>query len=485
MQHPLALAAPFVSSLTDRVFAVHTLPEEIIAARFARYSRTALGFREELVQSIVAGDLNPADYPAAVAFTTDKARAFHEKYILGYGHGSCAEHATVHVALEGISILAAKAIEDCRIGTAFTEKSTRYVSFTRDTHLDLFTLGVPEEFLNDATKAVEGLLLAYTAAVDALTTQAAEAFPGATTTARNGWVFDRARALLPCSIPTSLGMTLNGRSAAAMIRKLKAHPLPEVRDLAVELEDAVAHVLPTLVRHAQVEPGRESRRQRVLAASDGCAETGGLAGPVPAVSVVWSPAPDAWGAVLAEAIVQDADAAGQPDRQHPDDYGVLLDAYLGARGSHEPVGRALEAITGDVYCTMNFAAWRDVQRHRMTSAAPVRLHPRSALQVSADIPNPDAWQAARWAASDVGAYLLAAGLPDVAQYVLPMGTMVHCRLRANLRALFQFIELRSRPEGHDDYRVVAQVLGDRIAQADPLLASYLRVNRDARALARK
>jgi len=49
----------------------------------------------------------------------------------GYGDDSVAELAGAHVAVERTSILAAKALEDSRIGISPLEKSTRYVRFDR------------------------------------------------------------------------------------------------------------------------------------------------------------------------------------------------------------------------------------------------------------------------------------------------------------------------------------------------------------------
>lgn len=489
----MAPVAPFVTSLTDRVFAVHTLGEEPVAALFARYSRAKVGFRELLAEAIAEGDVAPQDGPSA-PFTTAKARAFHAKWVNGYGHGSVGEHATVHLAMEGVSVLAAKLVEDARIGTAFTEKSTRYVRFDRSTHLSLAELGIPTAFVAEATVAVEGLLGAYGQAVDALTRHAARAYPDTTETARNGWVFDRARALLPCAIPTSLGVTLNGRSAAALIRKLRASELPEGRALAEEVDRAAGVVLPTLIRHTEAEPGRKAMRERLGALWTGTPDA--IPASTPGVSLRWHTAPADWRATLVAAIVDDADAAGSTDTgSYPalaeSRYRDVLHAYLGARGTHERPGRALEALTGRAYVVLNYGAWRDVQRHRMFSAAPVRLHPRSGMAMDETMGTALGHdgvrdvKAALRRAQAVGCALYDAGHVDTAQYVLPLGTLVHSRFGVNARSLFQFVELRSGVEGHDDYRVVAHQLADRLHAADPVLAAYLRVNRAVRVMARK
>src|SRR5947209_12912808 len=67
---------------------------------------------------------------------SEKARAFHEKWVVGYGHGSVAEHAVIHLAIEDVSIVGSKVIEDLRLGS-YTEKSTRYVVFDTKSFVEL------------------------------------------------------------------------------------------------------------------------------------------------------------------------------------------------------------------------------------------------------------------------------------------------------------------------------------------------------------
>ncbi len=45
--------------------------------------------------------------------------------MVGYGHSSVAEHAVLSIAVENVSILGAKILEENRL-SSFTEKSTRY-----------------------------------------------------------------------------------------------------------------------------------------------------------------------------------------------------------------------------------------------------------------------------------------------------------------------------------------------------------------------
>src|SRR5512136_3476149 len=87
---------------------------EVIAVAFAKTSRSPESFRE-----IAAG------------LTDESSAQFHERWVVGYGHASVAEHAVLHLAFENVSRLAIESIESNRLAS-YTEKSTRYQIFDRD-----------------------------------------------------------------------------------------------------------------------------------------------------------------------------------------------------------------------------------------------------------------------------------------------------------------------------------------------------------------
>src|SRR5512140_538812 len=90
------------------------LSPETIAVAFAKTSRSPESFRE------IAAGLND-----------EKSAKFHEKWVVGYGHASVAEHAVLHIAFENISRLAIECIESNRLAS-YTEKSTRYQKWSTD-----------------------------------------------------------------------------------------------------------------------------------------------------------------------------------------------------------------------------------------------------------------------------------------------------------------------------------------------------------------
>src|SRR5258708_25802338 len=91
-----------------------TLSPETIAVAFAKTSRSPESFRE-----IAAG------------LTDEKSAQFHEKWVVGYGHASVAEHAVLHVAVENVSRLPIESIESNRLASS-PQNSTRYQKWNPD-----------------------------------------------------------------------------------------------------------------------------------------------------------------------------------------------------------------------------------------------------------------------------------------------------------------------------------------------------------------
>src|SRR5215207_1291180 len=90
------------------------LSPETIAVAFAKTSRSPESFRA------IASELSD-----------EKSAQFHEKWVVGYGHASVAEHAVLHIAFENVSRLAIESIEGNRLAS-YTEKSTRYQKWSSD-----------------------------------------------------------------------------------------------------------------------------------------------------------------------------------------------------------------------------------------------------------------------------------------------------------------------------------------------------------------
>jgi thymidylate synthase ThyX len=440
------------------VFAIRNLPEEVIAVLFAYYSRSRNDLRTNLREMLT--ETGAPAVPAATGATdraSEKARAFHEKWTVGYSHASVAEHAVVHLGIENVSILAAKAIEDARLGS-FTEKSTRYVQFDRDSPVD------PPEFSADNRVTYRGacnqLLDTYAELMPMVMAEVARRSPGAKDAAIKAQALDAVRGLLPAGTRTSLGMTCNARTLAGLCRKMGGSASEEVRLLAAKLADAGRVVAPTLLRHT--EP--VERRGVPLASRTF------FAGRIIEFYRWDSDALDR----LASAI---ANEDMRPDIALAPSIKTVVRRELLNRGPHEPAPRAFEATSYHVALTLDYGAYRDLQRHRMLSPFTGLLSPRSGHGV------PELVEAVGGRAQYVDAMGRAAAAwaslvdqPSAAQYVVPLGYRHRVLWVVNLRELIHVIELRSGRQGHHSYRRVAQELYREVIKIHPWLEGVIRVD---------
>src|SRR2546422_8835788 len=132
-----AVLARYFTNLDRPVFALRNLPEVVKGALFSRYSRTEKSLRRVLLDDFINEPDSGFDRLAGTPPVDDdmvavrRAEEFYERVLVGYGDDSVAELAGAHVAVEQASTLAAKALEDSRIGLSPLEKSTRHVRFDR------------------------------------------------------------------------------------------------------------------------------------------------------------------------------------------------------------------------------------------------------------------------------------------------------------------------------------------------------------------
>lgn len=245
----LKLVEPFVSSTTDNIYAIFGLPEEVISVLFAYVSRSPLSFRENLAKLLKDGDMlvNP-DH--RLTGTTERARKFHEKWVIGYGHSSVAEHTTIHIGIEKISRIASEQLERSNPYLSFTEYSQRYQMPKKG---DWY---IPEEAIDLFEPFYEDAYDAYSKAVDDLVVFLAGAEPDLTDNQREKRAIEEARYLLPLGMYTNLGMTGNARAISEALEILWYNPNEEVRQMANGIVKAAQHVAPTLIRH----PFNSSRR---------------------------------------------------------------------------------------------------------------------------------------------------------------------------------------------------------------------------------
>jgi thymidylate synthase ThyX len=497
----MEILRPYVTNVDRPIFALQNLPEEVVAVLFAYYSRSRDSLRRNLLKLIQDRDLDFdrrlrwADRAEDdLAGARQKAKEFHEKWVVGYGHASVAEHAIAHLAIEDVSIVASKLIEDARLAS-FTEKSTRYVLFDPERfYREPALMASPHAQLYVDTCA--GLLETYTRLTDPVldavmreTPRAPKQSDRAYETACRAKVCDILRYLVPAATLTNIGMTINGRALESLIGKLLSHPLEESRQAGAAIKDEAQRIIPTLIKYADVNPYQAETRKTMEGIA---AEIAGEAAPAegPCVSLVRHPT-DAEeqliGAILYGYMAHPwPQVAARVREISPDERARILDEYLSRRGRHDQPLRALEHLTYTFDILVDFGAYRDIQRHRMVTQIPQESTALHGYSTPAEIERYGIAAGYReWMDRAAKAYrTIAADCPREAQYVLPLAFRKRVLFTWNLREICHFVELRSGKQGHISYRRVAQEVFRELERVHPLLARYIRVDLQDYSLAR-
>jgi thymidylate synthase ThyX len=506
-----SLLERYFTNLDRPVFALRNLPEVVMGALFSRYSRTEKSLRRVLLDEFINEPDSGFDALAASAPVADdmvavrRAEEFYERVLVGYGDDSVAELAGAHVAVEQVSTLAAKAVEDSRIGISPLEKSTRYVRFDR-TGADgryLYYRG-PELANPEYARAADALFQTYSGLVEPATLAIRERFPQEEGETDRAWksatrakALDLLRGLLPAGTLTNLGLYGNGRAFEYLITKMAAHELPECQALATDLHRELSQVIPAFVKRALDEhygaPAAErlahvrnrtkaltpsplagaisGRGQRVLPGPGPQGRGGGLA---PSVRLIESD-PDAERKVVAAALFPHSNL---PLDDQTGDAAAVLEGLLADRANRrQRPPRALEHAQYVFEIVANFAAYRDLHRHRMLTQDRQLLGTSLGYDLPpglAELGMRDAFARAIEAAAAAHALLE----PDlgraVAQYAVPLAFHMRWYFRVNLREIYHLCELRTTPQGHPDYRWIAQEMFRRVSEVHPRLARYAR-----------
>jgi thymidylate synthase ThyX len=497
----VAVLQPYVTNVDRPIFALRNLPEEVVAVLFAYYSRSRESLRRNLLKLIQDNDLDLerrltwADLQQDdLSLAKRKAKEFHEKWVVGYGHASVAEHAVAHLAIEDVSIVVSKVVEDTRLAS-FTEKSTRYVVFDRGKfYREPRITASPHAVLYED---VCGFLLdAYTrlmdqvaAAIRAETSRGERQTERAHDAACRAKACDVLRYILPAATLTNIGMTINGRVLEHLITKLLSHPLAEARRVGALMKAEAQEVIPTLIKYAGTSAYLATTAEAMEAmAGEFLADA--APAEAPAVSLVRYP-DDAEDRLVAAVLYG---YAAQPLAQieervrtfSQEEKARIIDEYLKRRGPHDQPLRALEHLTYTFDILVDFGAFRDIQRHRMITQTPQES---TAIHGYSSPP-----EMARYGLSAVfdecmtraqAAYeAIAKDLPREAQYVLPLAFRKRVLFTWNLREIHHFVQLRSGRQGHTSYRQIAQQVFREVERLHPLLAKYIRVDLEDYSLAR-
>ncbi len=467
---------------------------ETIAVAFAKTSRSPESFRS------IAAEL-----------TAEKSAEFHEKWVVGYGHASVAEHAVLHVAMENVSRLAVETIESNRLAS-YTEKSTRYQKWSAE---DFYTPAEIEK-APGALKTLyqdtcRGLFEAYLQTLPAVRADVEQSYPQREGESKGAWerrirseYVDVCRFLLPAAALANLGMTINARALEHALRKMLSHPLAEVRQVGAEIKQAALESVPTLLKYTDPVPylmETEAALERLAGSLGSGAETGSPAA-LPqgeagrgegagglACGEDWCQmtqcSQEAETRVLAAALYRFGELSYTQSVQYVSGLdgnarAALAKETLGRLGPHDIPLRELEHAHFTFDVLIDQGGYFELKRHRMMTQTAQALTTRLGYAVPRRMVSAGMEAVYHQAMQQAGrAYeALAEYNPHAAAYIVPNGYNRRVLLEFNLRTAFHFVSLRAAPNAHFSMRRLAQRVGEEIRQAAPLLGGYLRVPGD-------
>ncbi|MBU0532430.1 FAD-dependent thymidylate synthase [Candidatus Micrarchaeota archaeon] len=492
------LLAPFMTNLDKPIFVLVNLPEVVKGALFSRYSRTSKSVREvllkEFLQSQELGLQNLVNSQESIV-QTKKAEEFYDRVLVGYGDDSVAELAGAHIALEEISIIATKIVEDARIGLSPLEKSTRYVYFDKKRedgtwpyYREKRIMG--SEFADIYTKTCDLCFERYAELIPKISAFVMESEPKNEQTSERAYqstirakTCDVLRGMLPASTLTNMGFFGDGRAYEYLITRMYADDLTEINDLAAMMQEELGKVIPSFVKRANNKYGiaMQEHYRKVRAGMESIAQR--LDGPSGGEEVkLVEYDKDAERKILVAALYPHLSKPMKEieeivDKMDADEKATIIAAYINERDNrrHKP-GRAFEHVFYTFDVCANFGAYRDMHRHRMLTQQRQLLNPYHGYKLPEEIVAAgyetefnEVMEAAKNAYEEI-----AKKHRKEAQYVVPLAYNIRWYMSLNLREAYHMLELRSCMQGHVDYRKIAQEMFKEIEKVHPNFAAGMK-----------
>ena len=486
-----ARLAPYFTNLDGHVFALTNLPETVKGALFARYSRSAKSLRrlflDEFADKVSEGSPAETGIPSSSA-AVERAERLYARVFSDYGDDSVAQLGGAHIACEYVSNVLTKVLEWGRL-MSYLEQSTRYVPYTDRLH-GRWRYHVPREIeegslRDEYVRTLDAAFECYAEWIPRMQEYFALRHPRSPAdseavhrAAIRAKALDTLRGLLPAATQSNVGLYGSGQAYEALLLRMRAHPLREVRDCAAEMLAELRKVIPAFLTRVD-QPDRGGRwSEYLLESRTGIADV--AAGVLDGIDAeprdevtLTDFDPDGELKVVAAALYATSDL---PDdqllavaaRMPGDVRAQVLRAYVGDRRNrrHRP-GRAFERTAYRFDVLTDYGAFRDLQRHRLLTLEWQPLSTRHGYIEPAaivDAGGGDAWRRVMDGSAALDERLRAAGHRDVAAYAVAMAYRVRFYMEMNAREAMHVIELRSAPQGHPAYRRVCQRMHVLIAE---------------------
>jgi len=496
-------------SNTDRnVFAIITPRQVDRGALMSRYSRTDKSMRKIFLDEFLKNE--------------NRGSEFYDRVLLEYGDDSVAELGEAQIAVEGLSNIAVKKIEDRRIGLSYLEKSSRYVAwnkkengkyrFYRDEEITNSKFGdLYEETCNFSfdvySKNIEPMInyvrekypiekysfkdsrdnkekLFSKLKIDADIKSANMIYRGST----KAKALDILRGLLPASTLTNVGITGNGRAFEYLLTILGASELKEEQDLASKMKKELDTTIKSFVRRADDKYGKafqkylkdvKNKTKTIVAKKiksnpikgtstnlvDFESEKNSIDKIITSIMYEQSPS------TSYQNILQQVKKISKQEKIK------IIKEFTKLRTNrrHRP-SRAFENVYYTFDLCNNFGMFRDFHRHRALTLERQLLTTDHGYNIPNEIKIlgiekdfKDCMNKTRDTFEKIRKKY-----PEQSQYVVNFAYNYPYFMKFNLREACHLIELRTVPQGHVDYRKVAQQMFRQINKVHPILSEIMK-----------
>ncbi|MCH2405810.1 MAG: FAD-dependent thymidylate synthase [Nitrosopumilus sp.] len=496
------------SNTDGNVFAIITPRQVDRGALMSRYSRTNKSMRRIFLDEFLKNK--------------NRGEEFYNRVLLEYGDDSVAELGEAQIAIEGLSNIAVKKIEDRRIGLSYLEKSSRYVAWDKKEEGEYRFYRDPEisksRFVDMYEDACNFSFNVYSKNIDPMINYVREKYPiekysfkdstdgkeksffklksesdiksanmiyrGST----KAKALDILRGLLPASTLTNVGITGNGRAFEYLLTVLGASELREERDLASKIKKELDTTIKSFVRRADDKYGKafqkylrdiKNKSKSITAKEIKAKPTTGIITNL----VDYESEKIAMDKIITSIIYEQSPSTSyqnilyQVKKFSKEKKIKIINEFVKLRTNrrHRP-SRAFENVYYTFDLCNNFGMFRDFHRHRALTLERQLLTTDHGFNIPDEIKIlgietdfTDCMNKTKETFEKIRKKY-----PEQGQYVVNFAYNYPYFMKFNLREACHLIELRTVPQGHADYRLVAQQMFKQINKIHPNLSKIMK-----------
>ena len=495
------------SNTDENVFAIITPRQVDRGALMSRYSRTDKSMRRIFLDEFLQNK--------------NRGEEFYNRVLLEYGDDSVAELGEAQIAIEGLSNIAVKKIEDRRIGLSYLEKSSRYVAWNKkidgqyrfyrepvlmrsrfgDLYLDAcnFSFDVYSKNIDPMIKYVrekyqiekytfkdskDGKEKLFSKLKEENDIKSANMIYNGSTKAK---ALDILRGLLPASTLTNVGITGNGRAFEYLLTVLASSELEEERDLASKIKKEIDSTIKAFVRRADDKYGKafQNYLQQLKKTSKLVTKeikpkiTSGIRTQL----VDHESEKTAMDKIITSIIYEQSPSTSynmimqQVKKLSDEKKTKIINMFTKLRKNrrHKP-SRAFESVYYTFDLLNNFGMFRDFHRHRALTLERQLLTTDHGYNIPDEIKILGIEKDYRECMEKTKQTFdkIRTKHPEQGQYVVNFAYNYPYFMKFNLREACHLIELRTVPQGHIDYRRVAQQMFKEINRVHPNLSKIMK-----------